>query len=160
MEPRSSVSSARVSSRQTTRKVVWPNCSRRPRRKQEGAFCTRSASTEGAPWLVSAPWSVRTRARTLEPLGIFWERLLQSRFCYRPTPYDLLSGTPHPVKEVEEESKASHRSGNVEHRWTGRPLRCGARWCGTGPGREDSVLTGFCKEVNLEDSLFPMDMQG
>ena len=48
----------------------------------------------------------------------------------------------------------------MEHRETCQPFQRGERWRGTGPGRKNSVLIGFCKEVNLEDSLCGMDNQG
>lgn len=48
----------RVSSRLMTCKAVWLSCSRQQSRKQEGAFCIQSASTEDLRWLL-APLSVR-----------------------------------------------------------------------------------------------------
>ncbi|KAB0370610.1 hypothetical protein FD755_017019 [Muntiacus reevesi] len=51
--------------------------------KTEGAFCTRSASTEETSWLVSAALSVRTHAWALGLLGIFWERFFQKPFLLK-----------------------------------------------------------------------------
>ena len=88
--------------------------------------------------------------------------------------FDLLSGTQrvghdwatelnwteHPIQWRRWRRRASRGPGNMQHQETCQPFQRGEWWCGIGPGRKHSVLTGFCMDVNLKDTLCGMDNQG